>query len=120
MGRIGKPWGYEEQVLTTQVEVGGERGMLGIRRLKINADEMTSYCFHHEQADIIYLENGCAVLRIEEGMEDLEKGEARVIRPGERHQIQNIDSQVAEILEISFPYRPEDIERVEDPYSEER
>lgn len=120
MGRIDKPWGYEEQILTTQVEVGGERGMLGIRKLVINSDEMTSYAVHENQSDIIYLEEGNVVLRKNDQMEDLEKGEAAIIRAGDKHQLQNIDSKVAEVLEISFPYRPEDIERVEDPYSEER
>lgn len=120
MGRIDKPWGYEEQILCTQVDVGGERGMLGIRRLVINSDEMTSYSYHEKQSDIIYLEEGEATLRIDGDMEELEKGEARVIRPNQTHQIQNINSEVAEILEVSFPYRPEDLIREEDPYSEER
>jgi mannose-6-phosphate isomerase-like protein (cupin superfamily) len=120
MGRIEKPWGYEEQVLVTQVEVEGKTGMLGIKRLVINADEMTSYAKHGKQEDIIYLEKGSAVLRTEEGMKDLERGEAVTVNPGEAHQIQNIDNKVAEILEISFPYRPDDIERIEDPYNEQR
>ena len=120
MGQIEKPWGYEEQILTTQVDIGGERGMLGIRKLVINSDEMTSYAVHENQADIIYLEEGSAVLRVEDDMKELEKGNASIVRSGERHQIQNIDSEVAEVLEISFPYKPEDIERVEDPYSEKR
>ncbi|MFB6204579.1 MAG: cupin domain-containing protein [Candidatus Nanohaloarchaea archaeon] len=120
MGRIDKPWGYEAQVLMTQMDIGDRTGMLGIRRLVINAEEMTSYALHEEQSDIIYLEEGNVVLRTEDGMKDLEKGEALVIRPGEKHQLQNIDTEVAEVLEISFPYRPEDIERVEDPYEEER
>jgi len=120
MGRIEKPWGFEDQVLCTQVEVSGERGMLGIRRLVINADEMTSYARHQEQTDIIYLEKGAGTLRIEGDLQELQKGEAKVIRPGQPHQIQNIDSKVMEILEISFPYKPDDIERIEDPYSEER
>lgn len=120
MGRIEKPWGYEDQILATQVDVGGERGMLGMRRLVINSDEMTSYAVHENQADIIYLEKGSAILRREDEMEELEKGNACIVRSGEKHQIQNIDSKVAEVLEISFPYRPDDIERVEDPYSESR
>ena len=120
MGRIEKPWGYEDQVLCTQVEGGGERGMLGIRKLVLNADEMTSYAKHEHQADIIYLEKGSATLRIDDNLEELDKEDAKVVRPGQNHQIQNIDSQVVEILEISFPYKPDDIERVEDPYSEER
>ncbi|MFT4868559.1 MAG: mannose-6-phosphate isomerase-like protein (cupin superfamily) [Colwellia polaris] len=117
MGRIEKPWGYEEQVLVTQVEVEGQSGMLGIRRLVINGDEITSYAKHSKQEDIIYLEKGAAVLRTEEGMKELVKGEAVTVNPGEEHQIQNIDNKVAEILEISFPYRPDDIERIEDPYN---
>ncbi len=120
MGKIEKPWGYEEQVLMTQVDVGDQVGMLGIRRLVINADEMTSYSYHEHQADIIYLEKGNIVLRHEGDMKELEKGNAKVVRSEEKHQLQNIDDEVAEILEISFPYKPGDITRVEDPYAEER
>ena len=120
MGRIEKPWGYEEQVLMTQVDVGDQVGMLGIRRLVINADEMTSYSFHEKQADIIYLEEGNIVLRHEGDMKELINGNAKVVRSGEKHQLQNIDNEVAKVLEISFPYTPGDITRVEDPYSEER
>jgi mannose-6-phosphate isomerase-like protein (cupin superfamily) len=120
MGRIDKPWGYEEQVLITQVDVDDTSGMLGVRRIVINSDEMTSYAYHDEQADIIYLEDGDVVLRRDDRMEELEKGDAKVIRSGQNHQLQNIGSEVAELLEISFPYRPEDITRVEDPYSGKR
>lgn len=120
MGCIDKPWGYEDQVLMTQVDVGDRVGMLGIRRLVINADEMTSYSYHEDQADIVYLEEGDVVLRHEGDMKEIEGGEAKVIRSGEKHQVQNIGSEVARVLEISFPYIPEDITRVEDPYEEER
>ncbi|WEL24007.1 cupin domain-containing protein [Candidatus Nanohalovita haloferacivicina] len=120
MGRIEKPWGYEEHILSTQVDVGDRVGMLGIRRLVIDADEMTSYSYHEDQSDIIYLEEGNAQIRKEGGIQKLEKGNATVIRSNEKHQIQNIDTQVAKILEISFPYRPEDLHRVEDPYEEAR
>ncbi|MFB6190505.1 MAG: cupin domain-containing protein [Candidatus Nanohaloarchaea archaeon] len=120
MGRIDKPWGYEEQVLITQVDVDDTSGMLGVRRIVINSDEMTSYSFHDQQADILYLEKGDVVLRLEDRMKELEKGDARVIRSGQKHQLQNIGSEVAKLLEISFPYRPEDITRVEDPYSGKR
>lgn len=120
MGHIEKPWGYEEQVLMTQVDVGDRVGMLGIRRLVINADEMTSYSYHNEQADIIYLEEGDISVRKEGDHKDLEKGNAMVIRSEEKHQIHNIGTEVAKILEISFPYDPGDIVRVEDPYEETR
>lgn len=120
MGKVEKPWGYEDQVLMTQVDVGDRTGMLGIRRLVINTDEMTSYAYHEEQSDIIYLEKGNVVIRKEGDLKDLENGKATVIRSGEKHQLQNIGSEPAEILEISFPYMPDDIERVEDPYAPER
>ncbi|PSH02389.1 MAG: hypothetical protein BRC26_00800 [Nanohaloarchaea archaeon QH_8_44_6] len=120
MGRIDKPWGYEDQVLMTQIEIGEQTGMLGIRKLVINGDEMTSYALHQKQTDIIYLQEGTVVVRMEDGMKELERGNALVIRSGQKHQLQNIDSQVAEILEISFPYRPEDIKRIEDPYEATR
>lgn len=120
MGKVEKPWGYEEQVLMTQVDIGDKVGMLGIRKLVINSEEMTSYSYHDEQADIIYLEKGSVTIRIEDDYEEVEKGSAKVIRSGQNHQIQNIGDEVAEILEISFPYRPEDINRLEDPYKEQR
>lgn len=120
MGRIDKPWGYEEQVLMTQVDVGDKTGMLGIRRLVIDPDEMTSYAYHEQQADIVYHEKGNVVLRIDGDMKELAPGTAKVIRSGRKHQLQNINSEAAEVLEISFPYRPDDIVRVEDPYEEER
>lgn len=120
MGRIDKPWVYEDQVLITQVEVDDTSGMLGVRKVVINSDEMTSYAYHDRQADIIYLEEGDVVLRLEDRMEELEKDNAKIIRSGQKHQLQNIGSDVAKILEISLPYRPEDITRVEDPYVEER
>ena len=119
MGRIDKPWGYEEQVLMTQVDVGDRVGMLGIRKLNIDADEMTSYAVHEQQADIIYLEEGQVMLRIDGDTEELEKGTAKVIRSDQKHQFQNIGESVAQVLEISFPYKPDDIERIEDPYSRE-
>ncbi|MFB6100172.1 MAG: cupin domain-containing protein [Candidatus Nanohalobium sp.] len=120
MSKIDKPWGYEEQVLATQVDVGDKTGMLGMRRLVINADEMTSYCYHEYQQDILYLQEGTVVLRTESGMQKLEKGEAKIIRTGEKHQLQNIQGDVATVLEISFPYKPDDITRVEDPYEDRR
>lgn len=120
MGRIEKPWGYEDQVLMTQVDVGDKTGILGMRRLVINAQEMTSYSYHNEQADIIYLEEGNIVVRRDGDLENLDADEAMVVRSGQRHQIQNIGSEVARVLEISFPYIPEDIVRVEDPYQKVR
>lgn len=120
MGNIDKPWGYEKQLFVTQVDVGDKTGMLGIRKLVINADEMTSYSVHEHQQDILYLEKGGAVLRRDEKMEELKEGEVKIVRAGEKHQIQNINDEVVEILEISFPYKPEDIERIEDPYRDRR
>lgn len=120
MGHIEKPWGYEEQVLMTQVDVGEKVGMLGIRRLVINVDEMTSYAYHDQQSDILYLEEGDITIRKDGDMKDLESGKAMVIRSGQKHQIQNVGGDVAKVLEISFPYNPEDLNRVEDPYSQER
>ncbi len=120
MGKIDKPWGYEEQVLATQIDIGDKTGMLGVRRLVINADEMTSYSYHEKQQDILYLEEGNAVLRKDDEMISLENADAKIVRSGEKHQIQNINDEVVVVLEISFPYKPEDIIRVEDPYNGQR
>lgn len=119
MGKIEKPWGFEEQVLMTQVDVGDRTGMLGIHRVVLNTDEMTPYTYHEEQSDIIYLEEGDISIKKEGSHEELEKGKAMVIRSGEKHQFQNIGSTVAKILRISFPYIPEDTIQVDDPYSED-
>jgi len=119
MGEIEKPWGFEEPVLMTQVDIGGKTGMLGVRRLVINAEEMTSYSYHEEQADILYLEEGEASVRIDGDIEELEKGSAVAVRSGQKHQIQNIGDRVAKVLTISFPYIPDDSSTVEDPYSED-
>jgi Cupin domain. len=120
MGRIDKPWGYEDQILITQMQMGDKTGMLGVRRLVINGDEMTSYSSHSVQTDIVYLQEGSVVVRLEDGMKDLSGEDALVIRPEQKHQLQNIDSNVAEVLEISFPYKPKDIDRIEDPYRDTR
>jgi mannose-6-phosphate isomerase-like protein (cupin superfamily) len=120
MGSIDKPWGYEEQVLVSQVEIGDRTGMLGFRKLNINAEEMTSYSYHENQSDLIYLEKGEITVRKEDEYRELEKGEALLINKGEKHQLQNIGTEVATVLEISFPYNPEDVVRVEDSYSGQR
>jgi mannose-6-phosphate isomerase-like protein (cupin superfamily) len=127
---VDKPWGYEQQVLATQIDLptkmpfqhGAFTGtaILSIRHLFINSEEMTSYCYHETQNDILYIEEGRVVLRTEDSMEDLGQGKARIVRSGEKHQVQNINDKVAKILEISFPYKPDDINRIEDPYRGER
>jgi mannose-6-phosphate isomerase-like protein (cupin superfamily) len=48
-------------------------------------------------------------------MISLENFDPKIVRSGEKHQIQNINDEVVVVLEISFPYRPEEIIRVEDP-----
>jgi hypothetical protein len=42
-------------VLATQIYIGDKTGLLGVRRLVINAEEMTSYSYHERQQDILYL-----------------------------------------------------------------
>lgn len=129
MEKVDKPWGYEQQILATQIElptkmpfsgVFAGTAILSIRHLFINSEEMTSYCYHETQNDILYIEEGRVVLRTEESMEELGEGEAKIIRSGEKHQVQNINDEVAKILEMSFPYKPDDINRIEDPYRGER
>jgi mannose-6-phosphate isomerase-like protein (cupin superfamily) len=120
MEKIDKPWGYEQPVIATQVEIGGKTGMLGIRLLVINVDEMTSYSYHEEQNDVLYVQEGEIVLKKEDEMKNLSERDAEIVRAGEKHQLQNIHSDVVRVLEVSFPYMPDDINRLEDPYREER
>lgn len=110
------PWGAEELVLTSDIEVGGEFDTIALRRIAVEHDEMTSYHVHREQNELLFVQNGLVEIREEDDYAEVEEGEAFFIAAGEPHQIQNIDDEVVELVQLYLPFDPDDITRIEDPY----
>ncbi|MDY6769125.1 MAG: cupin domain-containing protein, partial [Candidatus Nanohaloarchaea archaeon] len=105
-----------ELVLTTETDTGE----LALRRVHLDADEMTAYHYHRDRNEIVFVQNGIVEIRLEDDYVEVEAGEAHVIEAGETHQIQNIDDQVVGLLEVGFPFDPDDVVMVEDPYEASR
>lgn len=120
MGLTDTPWGAEELVLNTEVDFDGAFGNLSVKRLEIDTDEMTSFHRHTEKNEVLFLEQGLVEIRTENDYHELEKGNAHFLENGEPHQIQNVGGEVAKIVEISFPFNPDDLDRIEDPYEDGR
>lgn len=114
------PWGAEKIVLNTEVDFDGAYGNLSVRKVELDTDEMTSLHVHDEKNEVIYLEKGLVEIRTEDDYHELEEGNAHFIENGEPHQIQNIGGGVAHIVEINFPFEPDDMKRIEDPYEDAR
>ncbi|MFB6265721.1 MAG: cupin domain-containing protein [Candidatus Nanohaloarchaea archaeon] len=114
------PWGAEELLMTSELEFGGDRGTLALRKVAIDRDEMTAYHFHRRRNELVYVENGLLEIRLDDDYAEVEEGGSFFIEAGETHQLQNISGEVVELLEIGFPFDPEDVDMVEDPYEELR
>lgn len=110
------PWGAEELVMTTETPMGA----MALRRVHIDTDEMTAYHYHRDRNEIVFVQEGIVEIRLEDDYAEVEEGEAHFIEAGETHQIQNIDNQVVELIEVGFPFEPDDAVMVEDPYEEVR
>jgi len=114
------PWGAETIVLNTEVDFDGAYGDLALRRLEIDTDEMTTFHRHEDKNEVLVLEQGLVEIRTEDDYHELAEGEAHFIENGEPHQIQNIGGEIATIVEINFPFDPEDVTHIEDPYLDGR
>lgn len=121
-GKIDKPWGYEEIVFTTDVESKGEYNSLGVKKIVINAEEMTSYHYHKRINEVLYVNKGNIELRTDDSIKEVGEGDAFFVEKEVTHQIQNISNEVVEIIAVSYPFITEDGEnvRVEDPYESKR
>lgn len=119
-GMNDTPWGAEKILLNTEVDFDGAFGDLNVRKVELDTDEMTSFHRHREKNEIVVLEDGLVEIRMDDDYFELEAGDAHFIENGEAHQLQNIGGGVAKVVEIGFPFDPEDIDRLEDPYAEER
>lgn len=114
------PWGAEELVLTTEMEIEGMYAEVGLRRVQIDNDEMTAFHRHTGRNEILHVTSGLVEVRLADDYAELEEGDARFIEAGEPHQVQNIGGGVAELVEIGLPFDPEDVEFIEDPYADLR
>ncbi len=114
------PWGAEALVMNTEVDFDGAFGNLCIRKLEIDTDEMTTFHRHEDKNEVLFLEQGLIEIRMDDDYHELEDGDAHFIENGEPHQIQNIGGDIAHVVEISFPFDPDDIDHIEDPYADVR
>ncbi len=112
-----RPWGAEEIVLNTEVDFDGSYGDLCLKRVELDTEEMTDYHRHKRKNEILFLEQGLVEIRMADDYHELDEGAAHFIEAGEPHQIQNIGGSVARLVEISFPFDPDDAEALENPYA---
>ncbi len=117
MGETDTPWGSEELIMSTAASFSAEHGSLALRRLRIDADEMTTVHRHRHVNKVVFVEEGLIELQVDDDVVELGDGDAHFIEAGTAHQLQNVDSRVAEILEIGFPFDPDDEVVEDDPYA---
>lgn len=110
-------WGTERIIITTGYTLDGHEGTLGVKKVEIDGEEMTTFHHHDHKHEIVFVEEGLVELRLDEDYVELEGGDAHVIEAGEPHQLQNLEDRVAEIVEVGFPFDPDDIDHIEDPYA---
>lgn len=121
-GKVDKPWGYEEIVFSTEVSSGDQYNTLAVKKIGIDAEEMTSYHYHKSINEVLYVNKGMIEIRLENDIKELGEGEAFFIENEATHQIQNISGELVEIIEVDYPFITKENEnvRVEDPYEESR
>ena len=120
MAKTEKPWGYEEIIFNTEVKLKTGYVPITMKKLAINGEEMTSYHFHKNVNELLKVEKGMVEIRLENDVISLNEGQAYLVESDTPHQLQNITSKVVEITEFALPFDAEDIERIEDPYAEQR
>ncbi len=127
MGKVDRLWSYWHRVLVYEIDLPTEMpfqpstltrtAILSIRHLFINSEE--AFYNQEKQNDVLYVKEGSIVLRNDESKEERSE-EARKIRSEEKHQFEKIHDEVAKILGISFPYKTDHINHLEDTCRGER
>ncbi len=120
MAKTEKPWGYEEIIFSTEINSGRGYVPIALKKFAIDSEQMTSFHLHKKINEILYVNKGMVEIRLENDVISLNEGQSYFIEAKTPHQIQNITSEVVEVIEVSFPFDPEDEERIEDPYAEKR
>lgn len=114
------PWGAERLILSTDIELGGLHDTLAVRKVELDAEEMTSLHRHHHKNELLVVDTGLVEIQVDDDFHELGPGEAHFIEAGTPHQLQNLDDDVAEITEINFPFDVDDVVHIEDPYADLR
>ncbi|MDY6778853.1 MAG: cupin domain-containing protein [Candidatus Nanohaloarchaea archaeon] len=109
-------WGAENIIINTAIEAD-QGGDLVLKKIKLDTEEMTPLERHRHANTIIYVETGAIELTVGDDFFELEEGEGHYIEAGEKHRIENLVGSVAEVLRISFPFDPDDIDVLDNPYS---
>lgn len=117
MSQRDTAWGADKTILNTGIHMPANSGDLVLKQMRIDSGEMTEREVHKQTNTIIYVNDGAIELRSGDDFYELEEGEAHFIEAGQQHQIENLIDGVAEVLRISFPYDPDDIQVLEDPYN---
>ena len=94
-----------------------DSGDIVLKKKRIDSGEMTEREVHRQTNTIIYVNDGAIELRSGDDFYELEEGEAHFVEAGNQHQIENLMDAVTEILQISFPYDPDDVDVIQDPYA---
>ncbi|MDY6789172.1 MAG: cupin domain-containing protein, partial [Candidatus Nanohaloarchaea archaeon] len=100
----------------TSISMEEDHGDLVVRKISIDNGEMTPLERNFETNTIVCVSEGAMELTVEDDYFELEKGDCHFIEKGEPHRMENIVSEVTEVIQVLFPYDPEDIEVLEDPY----
>lgn len=108
--RTIKPWGYFEVLLETEFSK--------VKVLSIDPDQMLSMQMHQHRSETWYVTQGHATVTKNDQTLELCPGESIIIDKKERHRVQNLGSEVLEIIEVQTGsyFGEDDIIRFEDKY----
>lgn len=110
------PWGAEQVILSTALEISGGTTDIGVRKLQIDGDEMTDVHRHRHKHELLVVDEGLVEVQVGDDLHELGAGDTQVIEAGTPHQLQNLESSVAHLTEIGIPFDPDDHEVIQDPY----
>lgn len=108
--RTDKPWGYFEVLLETESSK--------VKILSISPHQKLSLQMHEHRSETWYITQGVATVTKENERISLYPGESIIINKNEKHRIENLESEVLELIEIQTGtyFGEDDIIRLEDMY----
>ncbi len=108
--RTEKPWGYFDVLFETEFSK--------VKILSIDPGQMLSMQMHEHRSETWYVTQGTATVTKEDATSTLYPGESVIINEKEKHRVQNLGSEVLEIIEIQTGtyFGEDDIVRFEDIY----
>ena len=108
--RTQKPWGYFEVLLESENSK--------VKILSINPQEKLSMQMHQHRSETWYITQGIATVTKSDEVVELYPGESIIIQKKEKHRIENLHTEILEIIEIQTGsyFGEDDIVRFEDIY----